>query len=44
MIQLPNKNIPKALNLFKEFKLNNKIDIKTIVDLRIENRLILRNE
>ena len=44
VIQLPNKNIPKALNLFKEFKLNNKIDIKTIVDLRIENRLILRNE
>ena len=44
VIQLPNKNISKALNLFKEFKLNNKIEIKTIVDLRIQNRLILRNE
>ncbi len=44
VIQLPNKNISKALNLFKEFKLNNKIEIKTIVNLRIQNRLILRNE
>ncbi len=44
IIQLPNKNISKAINIFKEFKFDNKITPNTIVDLRIQNRLILRNE
>ena len=44
VIQLPNKNISKAINLFKEFKINNQIVPNTIIDLRIKNRLILRNE
>ena len=44
VIQLPNKNISEAIFLFKKFKLNNNINSNTIVDLRIQNRLILRNE
>ena len=44
IIQLPNENISKAINLFKEFKLKNNINSNTIIDLRIQNRLILRNE
>ena len=44
IIQLPNKNISEAIFLFKKFKLNNNISSNTIVDLRIQNRLILRNE
>ncbi len=44
IIQLPNKNISKAINLFKKFEFNNKIPSNTIIDLRIQNRLILRNE
>ncbi len=44
VIQLPNKNISEAINLFKEFELNNKINANTIIDLRIQKRLILRNE
>ena len=44
VIQLPNKKISDAINLFKEFELNNKINSNTIIDLRIQKRLILRNE
>ena len=44
IIQLPNKNVSEAIKLFKEFELNNKIASNTIIDLRIQNRLILRNE
>ena len=44
IIQLPNENISEAINLFKEFKLKNNINPNTIIDLRIQNRLILRNE
>ena len=44
VIQLPNKNISKAIYLFKEFEINNQIAPNTIIDLRIRNRLILRNE
>ena len=44
VIQLPNKNISKAINLYKEFEINNQIAPNTIIDLRIRNRLILRNE
>ena len=43
IIQLPNKNISEAINLFKKFTLKNNINPNTIIDLRIKNRLILRN-
>ena len=43
IIQLPNKNISEAINLFKKFRSKNNINSNTIVDLRIKNRLILRN-
>ena len=44
LIQLPNKNIPKALKLYKQFKMSNKINSNTVIDLRINDRLILKNE
>jgi len=43
IIQLPNKNISEAINLFKKFRSKNNINLNTIIDLRIKNRLILRN-
>ena len=43
IIQLPSKNISEAINLFKKFKSKNNINSNTIIDLRIKNRLILRN-
>ena len=44
IVQLPNKNYSKAIELFREFKISNKIASDTIIDLRFENRLILKNE
>ena len=44
IIQLPSKNISQALKLLKEFKLNNIIAQGTVIDLRIQNRLILSYE
>ena len=44
IVQLPNKNYSKAIELFREFKISNKIASDTIIDLRVENRLILKNE
>ena len=43
IIQLPNKNISEAINLFKKFRSKNNLNSNTIIDLRIKNRLILRN-
>ena len=43
-LKLPNKNIIDAINLYKKFKNLNKIKPNSIVDLRIHNRLILKNE
>ena len=43
VIQLPSKNISEAINLFKKFTSKNNINSNTIIDLRIKNRLILRN-
>ena len=43
IIQLPRKNISEAINLFKKFTSKNNINSNTIIDLRIKNRLILRN-
>ena len=44
IIMLPNKNITKAISLYKKFEKENKIGPDTIIDLRIENRLVLTNE
>ncbi len=43
LIQLPNKKIDNAINLYKQFKLNNKINPNAIIDLRIPDRLIFKN-
>ena len=43
IIMLPNKNITKAISLYKKFETENKIGPDTIIDLRIENRLVLTN-
>ncbi len=43
LIQLPNKNIDIAIGLYKQFKLNNKINPNATIDLRIPNRLIFNN-
>ncbi len=42
-IRLPNKELINALKLFQNFKKNNAIKPNTTIDLRIENRLILKN-
>ena len=44
IVKLPSKNISKALKLLKEFKLKNEIISGTIIDLRIQDRLILSYE
>ena len=43
IIMLPNKNITKAITLYKKFETENKIGPDTIIDLRIENRLVITN-
>ena len=43
IIQLPNKNLKGAINIFKKFKKFNNIKPNTIIDLRIPNRLVLNN-
>ena len=43
VIRLPNKELINALKLFQNFKKNNAIRPNTTIDLRIENRLILKN-
>ena len=43
VIRLPNKELINALKLFQNFKKNNAIKPNTTIDLRIENRLILKN-
>ena len=41
VIMLPNKNIIEALKLYKEFKQKKFIKDNTIIDLRVNNRIIL---
>ena len=43
VIRLPNKELINAIKLFQNFKKNNAIKPNTTIDLRIENRLILKN-
>ena len=44
LLKLPNKNIEEALKLFKNFRITNVIESDTIIDLRVPNRIILKNE
>ena len=40
---LPSNNLSDAIKIFKKYNLNNEIKIKTIIDLRVPNRIIIRN-
>ena len=44
IIKLPEKNILNALKVYKKFKEKNDINSDKIIDLRISNRLIMKNE
>ena len=43
IIQLPNKNLVNALNLFNDFKKKNLIKPNSTIDLRINNRITIKN-
>ena len=43
LLMLPNKDIERSIVLFQNFKKKNEISPGTIIDLRIPNRLILKN-
>tara|TARA_B100000989_G_scaffold195881_1_gene147894 strand:+ start:1412 stop:2101 length:690 start_codon:yes stop_codon:yes gene_type:complete len=43
ILMLPSNNLSDAIKIFKKYDLNNEIKIKTIIDLRIPNRIITRN-
>ena len=44
VIKLPNKNINQAIKIYKQFTKLNNIKPNSIIDLRISNRLVLKNE
>ena len=44
IIKLPDKNISNALKVYKKFKEKNDINSNKTIDLRISNRLIMKNE
>ena len=44
VVKLPNKNINQAIKIYKEFTKSNNIKPNSIIDLRISNRLVLKNE
>ena len=44
LIKLPTEKIDSAINLYNQFKISNQIKPNTIIDLRIPNRLIIKNE
>ena len=41
---LPSKNVANAINLYNNFKKENHIKPNSIIDLRIADRLVLKNE
>ena len=43
ILMLPSNNLSDAIKIFKKYNLNNEIKIKTIIDIRIPNRIIIRN-
>ena len=44
LIMLPSKNISKAIKVYKKFKVENNLKPNSIIDLRIADRLVLKNE
>ena len=44
LIQLPEKNIEKSLKIYNKFVSRNSIKPNSIIDLRISNRIIFKNE
>lgn len=44
IIKLPEKNYNEAIKIYKQFIINNQIKSNSVIDLRIANRLILKNE
>ena len=44
LIMLPSKNVANAINLYNNFKKENHIKPNSIIDLRIADRLVLKNE
>ena len=44
LIQLPEKNIEKSLKIYNKFVSSNSIKPNSIIDLRISNRIIFKNE
>ncbi len=44
LIKLPSKNIDNALNIYKQFMTENIINPNTTIDLRIQNRIVLKYE
>ena len=43
IIKLPSKDVSKAINLYQEFKKKNLINPGVIIDLRIKNRIVLKD-
>ena len=43
LIKLPNNNISSSIKLYKKFKIKNDIKEGVIIDLRIKNRIVLKN-
>ena len=43
ILMLPSNNLNDEIKIFKKYNLNNEIKIKTTIDLRIPNRIIIRN-
>ena len=41
---LPNKNLEDTLNKYRAFENNNKISKNSIIDLRVKNRIVVKNE
>ena len=44
LLMLPNKNLEDTLNKYRAFKNNNKISKNSIIDLRVKNRIVIKNE
>ena len=44
ILMLPSKNLNNAINIYKKFENNNKINQNSRIDLRIQNRLILSSD
>ena len=44
LVKLPNKNINHAIKIYKEFVKINNIKSNSIIDLRISDRLVLKND